>query len=267
MARARRTLISVPRTASVSARVPSPRYYQVYVTLREWVRDGVYASGAQIPTEAQLCQTFGVSRITVRKAIENLVDEGWLVRRQGKGTFVEMSAAHGAVSLDLNEVLSHVEHLGKATRVRAHEVSEVDPDDETRAALGLARDERVQKAVHVRELRGQALGRITTYVPLDIAARLGARRSAATPMLALLEKQGIEVASAEQHIGATLANLEVARALDVPAGAPLLRITRVVFDGSGRAVERVIALYRADAYHYRMQLSRSKSRRPRWLTE
>jgi GntR family transcriptional regulator len=247
--------------------LPSPRYYQVYVTLREWVRDGVYASGAQIPTEAQLCETFGVSRITVRKAIEKLVDEGWLVRRQGKGTFVEMSAAHGAVALDLNEVLSHVEHLGRTTRVRAHEVSEVVPDDETRAALGLGREERVQKAVHVRELRGQALGRITTFVPLDIAARVTTRRSGTTPMLALLEKHGIEVASAEQHIGATLANLEVARALDVAAGAPLLRITRVVFDGSGRAVERVIALYRADAYHYRMQLSRSKTRRPRWLTE
>lgn len=135
------------------------------------------------------------------------------------------------------------------------------------ARIAVGRGDRVQKAVHVRELRGQALGRITTYVPLDIAARIAMRRGAATPMLALLEKHGVEVASAEQHIGATLANLEVAQALDVPAGAPLLRITRVVYDSAGRAVERVIALYRADAYHYRMRLARSGSRRARWLSE
>ena len=137
---------------------------------------------------------------------------------------------------------------GKATKARDHRITQVQPDDETRAALGLTRDERVQKAVHIREMRGQPIGRITTCVPLDVAARLKGRRSG-TPMLSQLERHGVQVASADQHIGATLADPALARELEVPAGSPLLRITRVVYDASGRAVERVVALYRADAYH------------------
>ena len=64
--------------------IASPRYHQVYVTLRTWVRDGTYKPGEQIPTEPQLCEVFGVSRITVRKAIDNLAKEGWLLRQQGR---------------------------------------------------------------------------------------------------------------------------------------------------------------------------------------
>ena len=76
--------------------IASPRYHQVYVTLRTWVRDGTYKPGEQIPTEPQLCEVFGVSRITVRKAIDNLAKEGWLLRQQGRGTFVQISRARAA---------------------------------------------------------------------------------------------------------------------------------------------------------------------------
>jgi GntR family transcriptional regulator len=77
-------------------------------------------------------------------------------------------------------------------------------------------------------------------------------------MLRLIERCGIRVGTAEQFIGATLAEPEVARALGIPVGAPLVRITRVVYDAGQRPIERVIALYRADRYHYRMQLTRQR---------
>ncbi len=234
----------------------APRYHQVYVTLRAWVRDGTYPPGAQIPTEPELCEIFGVSRITVRKAIENLAREGWLVRQQGRGTFVQLSAARGIASLDLNEVRGHVADLAAATEVRGLVIRDVGPDEETRAALDLPADARVQRATHVRVLRGVPLGYITTFVPLDIAARVDAAEMARQPMFELLGRAGVEIGAAEQLIGATLAGVEAARALGVEVGAPLLRLTRVVFDSKSRPVERVVALYRADAYQYRMRLGR-----------
>jgi GntR family transcriptional regulator len=234
----------------------APRYHQVYVTLRAWVRDGTYPPGSQIPTEPELCEIFGVSRITVRKAIEDLAREGWLVRQQGRGTFVQLSAAREASSLDLNEVRGHVADLAAATEVRGLVVSEVEPDEETRAALDLPTDARVQRAAHVRVLRGVPLGYITTFVPLDIAARVDVADMARRPMFELLGRAGVEIGEAEQLIGATLAGVEAARALGVEVGAPLLRLTRVVFDANTRPVERVVALYRADAYQYRMRLGR-----------
>lgn len=234
----------------------APRYHQVYVTLRAWVRDGTYPPGSQIPTEPELCEIFGVSRITVRKAIEDLSRQGWLVRQQGRGTFVQLSAARQAASLDLNEARGHVADLAATTEVRSLIVRDVEPDEETRAALDLPADARVQRATHVRVLRGVPLGYITTFVPLDIAARVDVAEMARRPMFELLGRAGVEIGEAEQLIGATLAGVEAARALGVEVGAPLLRLTRVVFDARSRPVERVVALYRADAYQYRMRLGR-----------
>lgn len=235
----------------------APRYHQVYVALRAWVRDGTYPPGAQIPTEPELCEIFGVSRITVRKAIEDLAREGWLVRQQGRGTFVQMSAGREASRLDLAAVRGQVADLAAATEVRALVVRDVEPDEETRAALELAPPAQVQRASHVRVLRGVPLGYITTFVPLDIAARIDVADMARRPMLELLGSAGVDIGEAEQLIGATLAGVEAARALEVLVGAPLLRLVRVVFDSSGRPVERVVALYRADAYQYRMRLGRT----------
>lgn len=234
--------------------IASPRYHQVYVTLRTWVRDGTYKAGDRIPTEPQLCEMFEVSRITVRKAIDNLCREGWLVRQQGRGTFVQLSASRTAASADLDQVRRRVAGFAAATEVVDLRIVEISPDDETRAALALEDGELVQRATHVRTVQGAPLGLITTYVPLDVARLVNAAEMARQPMFELLGTAGITLARADQYIGATLAGVEAAKALEIEVGAPLLRLTRTVFDRHDRPVERVVALYRADAYQYHMQL-------------
>lgn len=254
------TVSRVPRESSANPNgvrsIRSPRYHQVYVTLRTWVRDGTYRAGDQIPTEPELCRMFDVSRITVRKAIEELAREGWLLRQQGKGTFVQLSSARAAASMDLNEVRNQVAGFAAATEVLDFTCSEIEPDEETRAALQLPAGSFVQRSSHVRQFRGVRLGLITTFVPLDVAARIGSKELAQLSMFELLGQAGVEVGEADQFIGATLADVEPAGALGVVLGAPLLRLTRIVFDTAGRPVERVIALYRADAYQYHMRLKR-----------
>jgi GntR family transcriptional regulator len=246
------------KPAPVARDIASPRYYQVYVTLRQWVRDGTYAAGQQIPTEAELCGSFAVSRITIRKAIDELVREGWLVRQQGRGTFVDIAAARANVSVDLRQVMNQIAEFGERTSVRALRVALVIPDEETRAALELDDTARVQKATHVRVLNGSPLGHVTTFIPPRVAERIDAAQLKAEPMLRLIERAGIRVGTAEQFIGATLAEPDVAKALRIPVGAPLVRITRVVYDVRQSPVERVIAVYRADRYHYRMRLTRQR---------
>ena len=241
-------------TDPARAALVSPRYHQVYVALRAWVRDGTYRPGEQIPTEPALCATFGVSRITIRKAIDALVKEGWLVRQQGRGTFVQFSTARPVTSQTFENLRSQVADLAAATEVRDLVIAEVVPDEETVAALLLPEGTRVQRASHVRVLRGVPLGLITTYIPLDLAARISERSMTEQPMFQLLERAGVTLGKAEQLIGATLAGVEAALALGIAVGAPLLRLTRTVADVNDRPVERVVALYRADAYQYRMQL-------------
>ena len=248
------------RIAADSA-IQAPRYHQVYVRLRSWVRDGSYAAGAQIPTEPELCKLFAVSRITIRKAISELVAEGWLLRHQGKGTFVSLGASRPAATLDLSEARHRVADIAASTQVRDLTVAEVLPDEETQATLELAPGERVQRAIHVRVHRGVPLGLITTYVPLEIASRIGRRDMTRQPMFELLGRAGVQVDSAEQWLGATLAGVEAAAALGIDVGAPLLRLTRVVREVRGKPVERVVALYRADAYQYQMRLRAARRRK------
>lgn len=227
------------------------------------MRDGTYRPGDQIPTEPELCKVFGVSRITIRRAIDHLAREGWLVRQQGRGTFVQLSASRSSATLDIRAIGDQVAGLAAATAVRGLQVSETLPDEETRAALSLADDQRVQRAIHVRVLHQVPIGLITTFVPLDVARRVEAAEMAKQPMFELLGRAGIKLERADQFIGATLAGVEAARALQVTVGAPLLRLVRTVFDDTGRPVERVIALYRADAYQYHMELRRlDRSVRP-----
>ncbi|MEZ5499698.1 MAG: GntR family transcriptional regulator [Steroidobacteraceae bacterium] len=233
----------------------SPRYFRVYVTLRAWVRDSTYAPGQQIPTEPDLCKLFSVSRITIRRAIDQLVKEGWLIRQQGRGTFVDMSAARGAVRLDLAETIRQVADLGSTTEVADVQSTVMAADDETRAALELADDARVVRNRHVRMLNGVRLAWITTFTPMSVAMRLPAQGASNRPLLEQLPLAGIEPMEADQFVGATLASVEAARALHLEVGAPLLRITRVVFGARRRPLERVVALYRADAYQYRMHLA------------
>lgn len=246
-----------------SRRSAVPRYHQVYVTVRAWVADGSYRPGEQLPTEPELGRIFSVSRITVRKAVSALEAEGWLERKQGRGTFVRVLAGERALPLDLNAVIGKVSDLAARTTVSGFTADEVFPDEDTRTALRLQLDERVRRAVHVRELDGSPLGLITTFIPLDIAARVGDADEREQPMFVLLQSSGVTVASAEQYLGATLAGVEAAAALAVEVGAPLLRLVRVVLDGTGRPVERVVALYRADRYQYHLHLeARPSARRP-----
>jgi GntR family transcriptional regulator len=168
-----------------------------------------------------------------------------------------MIAARAAASVDLNEALHYVADLGAATRVRQHRAAEVEPDEETRVALGLPDGARVHRETHVRLLRGKPLAFVTTFAPLEVAAQVARQRRSSAPLFERLSQAGIRVREAEQWIGATLATVEIARALSIDVGAPLLRVVRVVSDQHARAVERVVALYRGEAYVYRMRLAES----------
>jgi GntR family transcriptional regulator len=243
-----------PAARRAKAGIGALRYHQVYVAVRAWVQDGTYKPGAQVPTEPELGRIFGVSRITVRRAVDALVREGWLVRRQGRGTFARFPGGSLPIPIDLRSVIAQVSDFAALTAVRDRVVAEIYPDEETRAALDLPEGDRVQRETHVRLLGDAPLGLITTYVPLDVAARLGDGDGRDQPMFMLLAAAGLRVASADQYLGATLAGVDAAQALGVAVGAPLLRLVRVVTDGRGRAVERVVALYRADAYQYHLHL-------------
>jgi GntR family transcriptional regulator len=250
-----------------SLELPAPRYHQVYVALRGWIADGTYPPGARLPAEPELCRAFGVSRITLRRAVGELVEQGVLVRRQGSGTFVGEPSAARSLRPDLRELSRRVAGLGASTAVRSLRIDWLAPDAETCAALELPPTARVQRSSRVRLRDGISIGFITVWLPEAIGLRLGRAELRRSTVLESLERAGFRAAAAEQTIGAELAGLELARELGVAAGTPVVRVERVVRGDDGRPIERVLALWRADAYEYRMTLERGPRGVAAWAAE
>lgn len=239
----------------MGASLPLPKYHQIYLVLREQLQEGRFADG--LPGELALAGQFGVARVTVRKALEQLKTEGLIERAPGRGTTPRAPAADPARGgARLTGLLENIVNMGLRTSVRVLSCETLAAGDEVAAALQLATGTAVQKAVRVRSTAQGPLSLITTHVPADLAAGFGRRELGRKPLLVLLEEAGVRIGSAVQTISAQLADTATAPHLDVPVGSALLAVTRLVRDEAERPVQWLHGLYRPDRYQYRMQLSR-----------
>jgi GntR family transcriptional regulator len=249
----------------VNAALPLPKYHQIYLVLREQLREGRFADG--LPGELALAEEFGVARVTVRKALEQLSAEGLIERAPGRGTTprrdgtqaagtARRGAATGGSRAQLTGLLENIVTMGLRTRVDVVSCELIPAPDDVAQALQIEAGAAVQKAVRVRSTREGPLSLITTFVPEPLARGFGRRELAARPLLILLEESGVRIGRAEQSISARLADAVVARHLDVQVGSALLAVDRLIFDEAGRPVQWLHGLYRPDRYEYRMQLSR-----------
>ncbi len=241
--------------------MPMTKYHQIYLVLREQLHEGRFAQG--LPGELALMQEFAVARVTVRRALEQLAAEGLISREPGRGTrALDVSASNSAAYAEsgqraqLTGLLENLVSMGLRTSVSVLEVDTVTASSPVAAALGLAVGDPVQKAVRVRSTKEGPLSHITTWVPGDIGRKFGRRELARKPILMLMEESGVKVGRAQQTISAKLADVMVARHLDVAVGSALLAVRRLIYDDQERPIQWLHGLYRPDRYEYQMQLSR-----------
>jgi GntR family transcriptional regulator len=242
--------------AIVDGRLPTPLYHQIYLILRDMIRDEFYADGAALPSEQQLMRQYGVSRITAKRALDELAADGLVVRARGRGTRVRFSPPAPPIRASVEGLLENLLTMGLKTEVVLLDFDYVPAAPDVAAALECPASTVVQRAVRVRRIKGEPFSHLTTYVPEAIGRSYSRHDLASKPLLSLLERMGVEVSRADQTISAKLADGQIAPHLDVEVGSALLKITRVVRDQSGRPVEYITGLYRPDRYQYTMQLSR-----------
>jgi GntR family transcriptional regulator len=237
-----------------------PLYHQIYVVLRERILEGQF-NNRPLPSELDLAADFKVSRVTMRRALQALVDEGLVARGRGKGTFVQPQPAlsEDAAKSDLSGLLENLLNLGQQMTVRVLDVQTIDAPMDIQRELRLKASVQVQKAIRVRSYKGEPLSYLTTFVPDFIAQHFGRKELAIKPMLALLEDSGIRIGTAQQTISAKVADAAVATHLQIQVGAPLLSVQRLIFDVHGQPVELLRGLYRPDRFEYRMELTRGGS--------
>lgn len=233
-----------------------PLYHQIYVVLRNRIVSGQIEPGARLPGEQDLAETFGVSRITAKRALNELASSGLVIRERGRGTRVVPSPPRPAVRTALEGWLENISLMGVATDATVLDFAYVPATREVAEALDVSEGDSVQRAVRVRSLAGESLSYLTTWLPRDIGEAFDAEDLQRLPLLHLLERAGIKVSAARQTVTATLADPAVAAALAIDAGAPLLEVSRIVSDTAGRPVEYIRVLYRPDRYQFEMDLKR-----------
>lgn len=244
--------------AMLDDRAPTPLYHQIFTIFRDRIKSGAYDNGEVLPGEQDLAKVFGVSRITVKRALNELAGAGLVSRKRGRGTAVTFNAHMPVVKGSFENLLANLRIMGLTTDVQLLDATIISAPAEVAEAMGLANATLVQRAERVRKIEGQPFSHLLTFVPADIAARFPTAQLNTTPLLRLLEAAGFAAVEAEQWMTATAADLDLANALGVGVGAPLMRIVRVMRDADGRAIEMLTAHYRPERFQHHMRLTRRR---------
>lgn len=229
---------------------PVPLYFQVAQQIELAIEQGRLCPGDRLENEIALADRLGLSRPTMRQAIQSLVDQGLLVRRRGVGTQVVQGRVRRAVRL--SSLYDDLVRSGRrpTTQVLRHERQPAPAD--VAEALGLTEGTDVVCLQRVRSVAEGPLALLHNWLPADLLpddADLSGRG-----LYEVLRGQGVHLRVATQQIGAEAADPDTAAVLGLTPGAPLLVVERTCWDDSGRAVEFAWHRYRADGYTVEMTL-------------
>lgn len=239
---------------SVDPSLPLPLYHQIFTRLREKIQSGEIPTGSTIPGENQLAKALGVSRITVKRALNELADAGIVSRRRGRGTVV-IANTDLKFNESMGDYIDNVARLRRNTIAEILERLDVEADDFIAKRLQIEAGSSVEKITHRLSLKNSILSYVETYIPHDLARAFSHSNIEKEPLLTLLVKSGIDIRRAEQRLFAVSATPHIAEMMDVEVGTALLKIHCIMVDGDGRPVEDIYAWYHSDRYQYQMTLS------------
>lgn len=228
----------------------APLHQQISDALRLAIASGELPPGARVENEIDLAARLGLSRPTVRRAMEDLVHAGLVTRRRGSGTVVAPSQVRR--QLRLTSLFDDLEAEGRRPTTTVLEFSIAPGSAETTDVLGLEPRAGVLTIRRLRYAGGEPLAILTNELPADIAPDYSALGTSG--LYASLREKGITVAGATQRIGARVATPAEAELLGERPGAALLTLDRVAYSDSGRVVEHGHHAYRASLYSFDMSI-------------
>ncbi|KUN38054.1 GntR family transcriptional regulator [Streptomyces longwoodensis] len=230
---------------------PVPLYYQLAQQLEAAIEHGALAPGDLLGNEIDLSTRLGLSRPTVRQAIQSLVDKGLLVRRRGVGTQVVHSQVRRP--LELSSLYDDLEAAGQGPSTRVLRNERVPASADVAAALTVPEGAEVVVLERLRSTHGRPVAFLRNHLPAGLL-ELETGRLESTGLYRMLRAAGITLHSARQTIGARSATGEEAARLDEAEGAALLTMRRTAYDDTGRVVEYGTHVYRASRYAFEFQL-------------
>jgi GntR family transcriptional regulator len=245
---------SIKRQGALDRAAAIPLYHQIFLQLRDEILSGLREFGSAIATEKELSQTYGVSRITARRALAELAQHNFVARKRRVGTTVIFRPPAKPIEANIDQAVDSLLELGRVTKVRVLSIRKESSSPSVAEAMQLTPGEQVVRAVRVRYLDAVPLGYVMSYVPVALSAHVTRAGLSKKPILMLIKNAGYRLGKATQVIAAMLADPLLCRTLNVEPRAAILRITRVVFEQSGKPILLTIAHYRSDRYQLRIDL-------------
>lgn len=230
---------------------PVPLYFQVAEQLERAIHDGELVAGDRIANEVTWADQLGVSRPTMRQAIQLLVDKGMLVRKRGVGTQVVRAPIRRTV--ELTSLYDDLKRSGHHTSTDVLDLSRTVADEHTATRLGVPVGAPLWRLERVRHVDGKPLALMRNYVPESVTDLEGVDFTA-TGLYELFRSRAIHLRVAHQTICARLADARESELLGVAVADALLTMERTSYDDGGRAVEYADHLYRPDLYSYETML-------------
>ena len=229
-------------------KTPIPLYYQLEKVLRKRILSGKLKPDLAVPTEKELCQEFGVSRITVRQALLSLESDNLIRREQGRGTFVSFRKDNN-FQFKLYGTVDDLFHLGVQTTLNLHSKKLIDPSPQIIQDMRLGSGEKVYLFEGLRHLINERQAFFQAYVPEEIGEKIKLTDPDRPLFIERVEKESLETVKRSRQITyASVTDKKLASILKVKKGHPLLVIKRVYFSRSGRALEMAITFFPGDAY-------------------
>lgn len=230
---------------------PVPLYFQISQRIERAIQDGTLAPGSRLENEIAFGERLGLSRPTMRRAFQELVDKGLVVRRRGVGTQV----VHGRVTrgIELTSLYDDLDRAGQHPETTVLRFEQVEAEQEVAEELGLKAGTAVLHVKRLRKTDHTAVAVMNNWLPprfLDLE-RADLEEHG---LYRLLRSRGATLKVAKQRIGARKANSEESELLDLERGAALLTMERTAFDSSGEAVEFGRHCYRPDLYSFSLTL-------------
>lgn len=237
---------------------PVPRYHQLKEILRERIRTGEWKPGDLIPSERELSETYGISRMTARQSITELVNEGVFYREQGRGTFV----AQNRITQQLLRLTGFTEDIRARGQRPATQVlsGEMWPADEiTAERLRIQEGQPVFRLQRLRLADDEPLALEESHLNFPGCENLADEDLENNSLYQLLEtKYGIPLMEAEQELEAGLAGEEESATIQIPVGSPVLHTRRTTYTDRNRPIEYATSVYRAEKYTFYTRLQRDR---------
>jgi GntR family transcriptional regulator len=230
----------------VESRNGTPAYQKIQGAIRKGIEAGSLRPGDAVSSERELAKIHRVSLMTARHALAGLEREGIVERRRGVGTYVAPPRIH------FNKLMSYTEQMSSRGLAPGSKVilsKIIENEDEVAGRLTLPAASRMIKVERVRHTADDPFALETCYLPADEFPGLVRAPLARNSLFATLEHDfGVELIYADEEVDATAADPRVAQLLEVPRGAPVLRIRQVIYSSKGRPVVYVVGFYRSERH-------------------